>query len=176
MENQKDSRKDSDKEKDKALGTVLGDIEKQFGKGAIMKLGAGGQGDGARPEAGVVSTGSLGLDIALGTGGLPLAITCVVFLFVLRQVEDIVIAPIVVGRSVNLHPLVTLFAVVVGTTAFGVLGTFLAVPVAAAVNVALHEFFPAELGPMKGDPGSVEPTPAGAPPPTGATTPTSGGD
>ena len=34
----------------------------------------------------------------------------------------------------------------VGSTAFGVLGTFLAVPVAAAINVALHEFFPAELG------------------------------
>jgi recombination protein RecA len=65
MENQKDTQK----EREKAIGTVLGDIEKQFGKGAIMRLGAGG--DGARPEVGVVSTGSLGLDIALGTGGLP---------------------------------------------------------------------------------------------------------
>jgi recombination protein RecA len=54
--------------KDKALGGVLGDIEKQFGKGAIMRLGAG---DAARPEIGVISTGSLGLDVALGTGGLP---------------------------------------------------------------------------------------------------------
>jgi recombination protein RecA len=54
-------------QKEKALGTVLGDIEKQFGKGAIMRLGA----DQARPDIGIVSTGSLGLDIALGTGGLP---------------------------------------------------------------------------------------------------------
>jgi recombination protein RecA len=71
MENQKDKEKekDRDKEKDKALGAVLGEIEKQFGKGAIMRLGAGGE--GARPEVAVVSTGSLGLDIALGTGGLP---------------------------------------------------------------------------------------------------------
>jgi recombination protein RecA len=72
MEKQKDDQKDKDgsgsKEKDKALGGVLGEIEKQFGKGAIMRLGTG---DSARPEAGVVSTGSLGLDIALGTGGLP---------------------------------------------------------------------------------------------------------
>src|SRR6185436_7961648 len=67
MENQKD--KDGHKEKDKALGAVLGEIEKQFGKGAIMRLGAGGEGAGA--EVAVVSTGSLGLDIALGTGGLP---------------------------------------------------------------------------------------------------------
>jgi predicted PurR-regulated permease PerM len=109
------------------------------------------------PLIGPLIAGLIVAIVALGAGGLPLAITCVVFLFILRQVEDIVIAPIVVGRSVNLHPLVTLFAVVVGTTAFGVLGTFLAVPVAAAVNVALHEFFPAELGPMPGDPGPTEP-------------------
>src|SRR5262245_38998103 len=71
MENQKENQKESQKERDKALGTVLAEIDKQFGKGAIMRLGAGGQGDGPRSEAGVVSTGSLGLDIALGTGGLP---------------------------------------------------------------------------------------------------------
>jgi len=56
-------------QRDKSLGNVLGEIEKQFGKGAIMRLGA--EGEGARPEVAVVSTGSLGLDIALGTGGLP---------------------------------------------------------------------------------------------------------
>jgi len=73
MENQKDKdgQKDKDKDgpKEKAVGAVVGEIEKQFGKGAIMRLGVGGE--GARAEAGVVSTGSLGLDIALGTGGLP---------------------------------------------------------------------------------------------------------
>src|SRR5262249_53506777 len=68
MENQKAQRDKTDKA-GKALTAVLGDIEKQFGKGAIMRLGA--EGEGARPEVGVVSTGSLGLDIALGTGGLP---------------------------------------------------------------------------------------------------------
>jgi recombination protein RecA len=69
MENQKDRDKDGHKERDKAIATVLGDIEKQFGKGAMMRLGAAGE--GVRADAGVVSTGSLGLDIALGTGGLP---------------------------------------------------------------------------------------------------------
>jgi putative heme transporter len=47
---------------------------------------------------------------------------------------------------VHLHPLAALFAVAVGATAFGIVGTFLALPVAAAINVALHEFFPEELG------------------------------
>ena len=51
----------------KALAAALGQIEKQFGKGAIMRLGAGE----ARVEVPVISTGSLGVDIALGTGGLP---------------------------------------------------------------------------------------------------------
>lgn len=53
-------------EKDKALAQVLADIEKQFGKGAIMKLG-----DQEKVEIEVVPSGSLSLDIALGVGGYP---------------------------------------------------------------------------------------------------------
>jgi recombination protein RecA len=57
----------SDAERSKALFAALAQIDKQFGKGSIMRLG-----DGASVEAiEVVSTGSLGLDIALGVGGLP---------------------------------------------------------------------------------------------------------
>jgi recombination protein RecA len=56
-----------DDNKAKALAAALQQIEKQFGKGSIMKMG-----DGEIDEAiQVVSTGSLGLDIALGVGGLP---------------------------------------------------------------------------------------------------------
>ncbi len=54
-------------EKAKALAAALAQIEKQFGKGTIMKLGAGE----VIEDIQVVSTGSLGLDIALGVGGLP---------------------------------------------------------------------------------------------------------
>ena len=56
-----------DENKVKALGAALAQIEKQFGKGAIMKMGD------AQVEQGIqaVSTGSLGLDMALGIGGLP---------------------------------------------------------------------------------------------------------
>ncbi len=55
-----------EKEKDKALAQVLADIEKQFGKGAIMKLG-----EHENIEIDVVSSGSISLDIALGVGGYP---------------------------------------------------------------------------------------------------------
>jgi len=57
-------------EKQKALELALGAIEKQFGKGAIMKLGASGA-LSTHEGVQVVSTGSLGVDIGLGIGGLP---------------------------------------------------------------------------------------------------------
>lgn len=53
-------------EKLKALESTLGNIEKAYGKGAIMKLG-----DEAVEEVASISTGSIGLDIALGIGGVP---------------------------------------------------------------------------------------------------------
>ena len=56
-----------DMDKQKALESALGQIERQFGKGSIMKLGD----ENAKMDIEATSTGSLGLDIALGIGGLP---------------------------------------------------------------------------------------------------------
>jgi len=56
-----------DTDKQKALDSALAQIERQFGKGSIMKLGQ----EGAVQEIAATSTGSLGLDIALGIGGIP---------------------------------------------------------------------------------------------------------
>ncbi|MGE0233699.1 MAG: DNA recombination/repair protein RecA, partial [Flavobacteriaceae bacterium] len=53
-------------DKSKALEAALGQIERHFGKGSIMRLGQ----DQVVPVS-AISTGSLGLDIALGIGGLP---------------------------------------------------------------------------------------------------------
>ena len=61
-----DSKKNADRQK--ALDSALAQIERQFGKGSIMKLG----GDNAFKDIEASSTGSLGLDIALGIGGLPM--------------------------------------------------------------------------------------------------------
>ncbi|AIC18381.1 MULTISPECIES: recombinase RecA [Pseudomonas] len=55
-----------DDNKKKALAAALGQIERQFGKGAVMRMG-----DHDRQAIPAISTGSLGLDIALGIGGLP---------------------------------------------------------------------------------------------------------
>ncbi len=60
-----DNKRNADKQK--ALDSALAQIERQFGKGSIMKLG----GENAIKDIEATSTGSLGLDIALGIGGLP---------------------------------------------------------------------------------------------------------
>ncbi|SLN42650.1 recombinase A [Aquimixticola soesokkakensis] len=59
--------KKNDSDKQKALDSALAQIERQFGKGSIMRLG----GDNPIAEIESTSTGSLGLDIALGIGGIP---------------------------------------------------------------------------------------------------------
>ncbi|MGD8709843.1 MAG: recombinase RecA [Ectothiorhodospiraceae bacterium] len=56
-----------DEDRKKALGAALGQIEKQFGKGAVMRMGDAR----AVRDVPAISTGSLNLDIALGVGGLP---------------------------------------------------------------------------------------------------------
>ena len=58
-----------DDNKEKALAAALGQIERQFGKGSVMRLGDADVGKDIQ----AISTGSLGLDIALGIGGLPRA-------------------------------------------------------------------------------------------------------
>jgi recombination protein RecA len=55
-----------DSNKEKALEAALGQIERHFGKGTVMRMG-----DKERVNIPSISTGSLGLDVALGVGGLP---------------------------------------------------------------------------------------------------------
>ena len=56
-----------DENRERAMELAIGQIEKQFGKGSIMKLGS----EAVAPDIAAVSTGSLSLDIALGVGGVP---------------------------------------------------------------------------------------------------------
>ena len=60
------NRKEDNPDKERALGAALAQIERQFGKGSMMRLG-----DKELVAIPAISTGSLGLDVALGIGGLP---------------------------------------------------------------------------------------------------------
>ncbi|MCA9544323.1 MAG: DNA recombination/repair protein RecA, partial [Myxococcales bacterium] len=62
------SRTAPDKNRERAISLAVSAIEKQFGKGAIMRLG---EGEKLHADVPVIPTGALSLDIALGTGGFP---------------------------------------------------------------------------------------------------------
>jgi predicted PurR-regulated permease PerM len=94
------------------------------------------------PLIGPISAATLACTIGFVQGGPNEAIGLAITYFVLREVEDQLVMPVVVGRAVNVHPLVTIFAVLVGEKVAGVLGMILAVPVAAATKVVLDHVFP----------------------------------
>ncbi|MDQ6682256.1 MAG: AI-2E family transporter [Chloroflexota bacterium] len=99
------------------------------------------------PLVGPLLAGAIAALMALSSGGIGLAITVVVIFVVLRQVEDQLVMPVLIGRVVHLHPVMTIFAVLVGISAWGILGGLLAVPAAAALNVTLQELYPAGTPP-----------------------------
>jgi predicted PurR-regulated permease PerM len=94
----------------------------------------------------LAATAIAGTD-AFARGGPNLAAIVIAFYFVVRQVEDQVVAPVVIGRAVHLHPAVTIFAVLVGLHVYGVLGGLLGVPVAAALNVVYRELYQPDESP-----------------------------
>jgi predicted PurR-regulated permease PerM len=98
------------------------------------------------PLVGPIIAAALAGTAAFAAHGPDTTLIVLAVYLVLRQVEDQIVMPLVIGRAVHLHPVVTIFAVLVGLSTFGVLGGLLGVPVAAAVNVTLHELYPEETG------------------------------
>ena len=98
------------------------------------------------PLVGPIIAAGLAGTVAFATRGTDTMIVVLVVYLVVRQIEDQIIMPLVIGRVVHLHPVVTIFAVLVGLSVWGVLGGLLGVPVAAALNVTLHELYPDEIG------------------------------
>jgi predicted PurR-regulated permease PerM len=98
------------------------------------------------PLVGPIVAAALAATVAFSTKGSDTTIVVLILYVVVRQIEDQIVMPIVIGRAVHLHPVITIFAVLVGLSAWGILGGLLAVPVAAALNVTLHELYPEETG------------------------------
>jgi predicted PurR-regulated permease PerM len=96
------------------------------------------------PLIGPISAGAIACAVGFSQGGPNEAAALAVTYLVLRQVEDQLVMPIVVGRAVHVHPLMTIFAVLVGEKIAGVLGMILAVPVTAAIKVVLDYAYPSE--------------------------------
>ena len=60
----------------------------------------------------------------------------------MRQIEDYLIIPNVVGKFIHVHPIIVIFAVLIGAKMAGVLGVFLALPVAAVLKILFYYFYP----------------------------------
>src|SRR3546814_935330 len=88
------------------------------------------------PIAGAVLAGVVAILVALATAELGAAIVVAIVALVVQQRDNDLLAPVVYGRALQMHPLIILFAVVSGGALFGMAGTVLAVPVTAvALNV-----------------------------------------
>ena len=89
------------------------------------------------PFAGAVLAGAVAVLVTLVSAGVTPAVIVLVVAVVVQQLDGDLLAPIVFGRNLELHPLVVLGALVAGSTLFGAFGAVLAVPVTAVVvNVA----------------------------------------
>lgn len=88
------------------------------------------------PIVGAIFAAAVAVLVALATGGTGPALVVLVVAVVVQQLDNDILAPVVYGRALQIHPLVVLLSIVAGGALFGVAGTVLAVPVTAvAVNV-----------------------------------------
>lgn len=92
---------------------------------------------GLFPIVGAVISGLLAVLVALATTGVTQALILLAVILVVQQVEGDVLAPIVFGRTVQLHPLAILAALTAGGVLLGVLGAFIAIPLAASASRAV---------------------------------------
>jgi predicted PurR-regulated permease PerM len=93
------------------------------------------------PLVGSTIAGAVVAIVAAIVGFPGTLIAWVVFLVIYQQVENNVIQPVVYRRTVQIHPLVVIVAVLIGGSLLGVLGALLAIPVAASVQIAVKEYW-----------------------------------
>jgi predicted PurR-regulated permease PerM len=89
----------------------------------------------------------------------------VVYVIVYQQVENSVFQPLVYRRTVNLHPLAVITAILVGSSLLGVLGALVAIPIAAAIQIALKDVWHNRNSPVVGASGEPIPAHGGEEPP-----------
>jgi putative heme transporter len=90
------------------------------------------------PFVGAIVAGSIAAVVALVSNGVEVALIVLAVIVVVQQLEGDLLYPVVVGRTLRMHALVTLLAVVAGGTLAGVLGAIVAIPIAAAIGQAIE--------------------------------------
>ncbi len=111
------------------LGLVILQVPLAAALAVITFLG------GFIPIVGAFVAGALAVVVALVTNGFGTALAVLAVVIAVQQLEGNVLSPILQSRSMQLHPAIVLLAIAFGSTQFGIIGAFLAVPVAAAIAV-----------------------------------------
>ena len=88
------------------------------------------------PIVGAVVAGTLAVLVALVSLGFTKALIVLAIVIVVQQLEGNILSPMLQSRAMDLHPVIVLISVTVGGGLFGLVGAFLAVPVAAMIAVA----------------------------------------
>ena len=92
------------------------------------------------PVIGAILAGAAAVLVALATEGTGAAIGVAVLVLAVQQLEGSLLAPMILGRAVSLHPAIILIAVAVGGALWGILGAFVAVPI-TTVGVTLLDYY-----------------------------------
>ena len=92
------------------------------------------------PYFGSIVAVTIAILITLITGGISQAIWMAIWIIILQQIDANIINPKIVGNSLEISPLLIIFSVTVGGAYFGVMGMFLAVPVAAVLKILVNDF------------------------------------
>lgn len=92
------------------------------------------------PYFGAIVAVAIAILITLITGGISQALWMAVTVIILQQIDANIINPKIVGNSLEISPLLIIFSVTVGGAYFGVLGMFLAVPIAAVLKIVINDY------------------------------------
>ena len=92
------------------------------------------------PYFGAIIAVAMSILITLITGGISQTLIMAIVVIVLQQIDSNIINPKIIGNSLEISPLLVIFAVTVGGAYFGVLGMFLAVPVAAVLKILINDW------------------------------------
>ena len=92
------------------------------------------------PYFGAIVGVGISIIITIFTGGFGQAIWMAIIVIILQQIDANIINPKIVGNSLEISPLLVIFAVAIGGAYFGILGMFLAVPVCTVIKLLIEEY------------------------------------
>ena len=100
------------------------------------------------PVVGAILAGVVAVMVALVTGGVGAALVVAIVALVVQQIDNELLAPLIYGRALNLHPIAILLSVAAGSALFGLVGAVLAVPLTAVVVSAATAYRHPVEGPV----------------------------